>query len=141
MLKPSDQWRWQPDSGHQDECEMSAYWQAGGLDWRHIAARLPESHAMEPQQQGDESDKQTADERDREPGRAREGRTHDQKLAHEHAEGRQTGDGENADDQAPAEHRMGHGQAPDIGDLLRALDLRYVTDGEEDRRLRQAVHD
>src|SRR3984957_3557892 len=129
MLKPGDQWRRQPDAGHQDEREMSAYWQAGRLDWRHIAARFTESHAMEPQQQRAESDKQTADERDRQPWRARKGRTHDQKLAHEHAEGRQSGYGENADDQAPAEHRMRHGQASDIGNLLRALDLRYVTNG------------
>ena len=94
MLKPGDQWRRQPNSGHQDQSEVSAYWQAGGLDWRHIAARLPESHAMEPQKQRAESDKQTGDKRDREPWRARECRAHDQKLAHEHAEGRQSGNGQ-----------------------------------------------
>ena len=43
-------------------------------------------------------------------------------------------------DQAPAEQRMGDGQAPDVGDLLRALDLRDLADGVEDRRFRQAVH-
>ena len=32
------------------------------------------------------------------------------------------------------------GQAADVGDLLRALDLRDVADGEEDRRLGQRVH-
>jgi hypothetical protein len=57
MLKPGDQWRRQPDSGHQGQSEMSADWQAGRLDWPHIAAGLPESHAMEPQQQGAEGDK------------------------------------------------------------------------------------
>ena len=32
------------------------------------------------------------------------------------------------------------GQPADVGDLLRALDLRDVADGEEDRRLGQRVH-
>ena len=36
---------------------------------------------------------------------------------------------------------MGHGQAPDPADPLRALDLRNMADGVENRRLRQAVHD
>ena len=65
---------------------------------------------------------------------------HDQELAHEDAERRQAGDRDHADHEAPAEQRMGHGQAADIGDLLRALDLRDMADREEDRRLGQAVH-
>ena len=35
---------------------------------------------------------------------------------------------------------MGYGQAPDPMDPLRALDLRDVADGEEDRRLGEAMH-
>ena len=45
-----------------------------------------------------------------------------------------------AQHEAPAEHRMALGQAADLGDLLRALGLGDVADGEEDRRLGQAVH-
>ena len=37
-------------------------------------------------------------------------------------------------------HRVGDGQAADVGDLLGALDLGDMADGEEDRRLGQAVH-
>ena len=40
----------------------------------------------------------------------------------------------------PAERRMAFGQAADLGDPLRALDPRDVSDAEEDRRLGQAVH-
>ena len=53
---------------------------------------------------------------------------------------RQAGDRHDAEHQAPAKRRMAFGQAADLGDLLRALDLRDVADGEEDRRLGQAVH-
>ena len=52
--------------------------------------------------------------------------------------GGRPGDGHDAEHQAPAEHRIGHGQPAHVGDLLRALDLGDVADGEEDRRLGQA---
>ena len=71
---------------------------------------------------------------DREERLAGEGRADDQELAHEDAERRQAGDGDDAEHQAPAEQRMGLGQAADVGDLLGALDLGDVADGEEDRR-------
>ena len=73
-------------------------------------------------------------------GRAREGRGHHQEFAHEDAERRQAGDGEHADDEAPAEPGLADGEAADVGDALGALDLRDMADGEEDRRLGQAVH-
>ena len=77
-------------------------------------------------------------ERDGEQRLAREGRDDDQELAHEDAERRQAGDRDDAEHQAPAEPRMGHRQPADVGDLLRALDLRDMADREEDRRLGQA---
>ena len=71
---------------------------------------------------------------------AREGRADQQELAHEDAERRQAGDGDDAEHQAPAEHRIGDGEAAHVGDPLRALDLRDVADREEDRRLGQRMH-
>ena len=41
-------------------------------------------------------------------------------------------------DQAPAQDRVRNGEAPNLGHLLRALDLRDVSDGKEDRGLGQA---
>ena len=86
------------------------------------------------------TDQKAEDQHDREQRRAREGRAHHQKFAHEDAERRQAGDRDDAQHQTPAEHRMGLGQAADIGDPLRAFDLRDMADGEEDRRFGQAVH-
>jgi hypothetical protein len=40
----------------------------------------------------------------------------------------------------PSQLPDGSRQAPDPGDPLRALDLRNMADGVEDRRLGQAVH-
>ena len=50
---------------------------------------------------------------DRQQRLPREGRTHDQKLAHEDAERRQSGDRDDADHETPAKRRMGHRQAAD----------------------------
>ena len=54
--------------------------------------------------------------------------------------GGRAGDGDDAEHEAPAEHGIGLGQAAHVGDLLRALDLGDMADGEEDRRFGQAVH-
>ena len=70
----------------------------------------------------------------------REGRADHQELAHEDAERRQSGDGHDAEHEAPAEHGIALGEAAHVGDLLRALDLRDIADGEEDRRFGQRVH-
>ena len=53
---------------------------------------------------------------------------------------RQAGDGDDAEHQAPAEHRIGLGEPAHVGDALRALDLGDVADREEDRRLGQRMH-
>src|SRR3974377_749686 len=65
-------------------------------------------------------------------GRAGEGRAHDQKFTGENSERRQTGDRDNAEDQRPAEDRMGLGETADIGDTLRAFDLGDMADREKD---------
>ena len=77
-------------------------------------------------------------------GRASQGfaakrRTHHQELGGEDAERRKPGDGRDADHQPPADQRVGLGEAAHLGDLLRALHLRDVADGEEDRRLGQRM--
>ena len=72
--------------------------------------------------------------------RAREGRSENQKLAHEDAEGRQPRNRDDAGDKRPAEQRVAARQPADIGDLLGALHLGDMADREEDGRLGQAVH-
>ena len=74
-------------------------------------------------------------------GSRREGRGQDQELAREDAERRQAGRSPARPARRPtASTRMGDAQPADLGDALRALGLGDVADGEEDRRLGQAVH-
>ena len=49
-------------------------------------------------------------------------------------------DRHHAEREAPGEHRMADAEPADLGDALGALDLGDMADGEEDRRLGQAVH-
>jgi hypothetical protein len=94
------------------------------------AARLAEGDAVEPQEQPGQ---QAENENDRQQWDAREGRAHDQELAHENTERRQSGDGHDAEHQSPAEHRMGFGESAHVSDPLRAFDSGNVTNGEKDR--------
>ena len=117
-------------------------------DHRHIrrlhrsgaARRFPERHVVYAQQQRPESDEQSSDQRQGEERLAGEGGTHDQELAHEDAERRKAGDGGDADHETPTQQGMRHRQAANIGKFLRALGLGNMADGEENRRLREAVH-
>ena len=74
------------------------------------------------------------------PWFARKCRANEQKLAHEDAERRQSGDGNDAEDESPAEQGVAFCEPADVGEPLRALHLRDMPDREEDRRLGQAVH-
>ena len=119
---------------------MGKHRHVGRLDRRRAPGRLAEGEAAEPQQQRAEGDEQTEDERDREQGwRAKVELTTRNSLMKIPSGGR-PGNCDDAEDQAPAEHRVRHREAADLGDLLRSLDLRDMSDGEEDRRFRQAVH-
>ena len=108
--------------------------------WAVAARRLAERHALQAQHECGKSEQQAEHQNDRERGGAREGRGDDEELAHEDAQRRQTRDRKHADDEAPAQPRLTYGEARDVGDPLRALDLRNMADGEEDRRFGQAVH-
>ena len=79
-------------------------------------------------------------ERQRQPRRPLKSRAHNKELAHEHAHGRQPDNGEDAEDEAPAEQRMGGREPADLGNLLRALDLGDLANRVEDRRFGEAVH-
>ena len=138
VLKPGDQRARQIDAGGKHQREMRKQRHVGGFDRSRAAGRLAESHVAHAQHQGAEGDQQAEHERDGEQRLARECRADDQELAHEDAERRQAGDGDDAEHETPAEQRVALGQAADLGDLLRALDLRDVADGKEDRRLGQA---
>ena len=112
----------------------------GRLDLAGRPARLAEQHVLQPQDQRAERDDQPEHQHDREQRLAREARRHQHELGGEHAERRQAGDRDHAERKAHREHRMADRQALDVGDALRALDLRDVADREEDRRLGQRMH-
>ena len=140
VLEPRHERGRQIDAGHQHQGEMGQDRQGRGLGRRGRAGRRAERHALQPQDERAERDEEPEGQRQRQPGRALEGRADDEELAHEHAHRRQADDGEDAEHEAPAEQRMGDGEAANVGDLLRALDLGDLADGVEDRRLGQAVH-
>ena len=102
--------------------------------------RGAERHRGELHQQRAERDQQADHHRHRQHGLAGEGGADQQEFAHEHAEGRQPGDGDDAGHQGPAQHRVGLREPAHVGQLLRALGLGDVADGEENRRFGQAVH-
>ena len=103
-------------------------------------AWLTESDAVEAEEQRGKADQNAEDEHQRQQRLTGKGRAHHQEFAHEDAERRQPGDGDDAEDQAPAQHRMGLGETTHIGDALRALDLGDMADGKEDRRFGQRMH-
>ena len=141
MLEPRDQRRGQIDAGGKHQSQVRIHRHIGRLDRRHAAARLAKGDTGQPQQQRPEGDEQPEHQRDRQPRIPGESRADDQEFAHEDAERRQAGYCHDTDDERPAKPGMTFGQPPYLGDLLRALDLRDMTDGKEDRRLGQAVHD
>src|SRR5207247_4180172 len=87
-----------------------------------------------------EANEQSGNQQDPEQRLAGEGGTDEEELAHEDTERWKTSDCDDAKHETPTEHRVGFSESPHVGDLLRALGLRNVTDSEEDRRLRQRVH-
>ena len=68
------------------------------------APRLAESDRVQPQEQRADGDQQPKHEGKREQRLPGEGRADHQELAHEDAERRQAGDGNDAEHQPPAEH-------------------------------------
>ena len=100
----------------------------------------PNATLVEEAQQCAEADEQARHQWDCQPRIARHRRRDDQELTHEDAHRRHACDREYTDHESPSEQRMRLRQSADLGDLLRALDLRDVTDRVEDRRLGQAVH-
>ncbi len=120
----------QVDAGRQHQRQMGKHRHVGGLD-RRAARRQRRRRRPGRCRRSISAPKPTSrpsDQRQREQRLAGEGRADDQELAHEDAERRQAGDGHDAEHEAPAEQRMALGQAADVGDPLRALDLRDVAD-------------
>ena len=101
---------------------------------------VAEGEALKPQDEGAEGDQEPGHQHDRQPGRACEGRRHQQKLAGEDPKGRQTCAGDDAQHQQPPEQRLTVREPADVGGALRPLELRDVADAEEDGGLGQAVH-
>ena len=58
-----------------------------------------------------QADQQSDDQQHGKQWLARKGGAHDQEFAHEDAERRQAGDGDDAEHETPAEHRMRLGEA------------------------------
>ena len=108
-------------------------------DGASLAMRLAEGQTVQPQQQRAQRHQQAQRQHHGEHRLPREGRSDDQEFGHEDARGRQAHDRDHAQHQAPAQNRMRNRQPADVGHPLRALDLRDVADGKEDRRLGQAV--
>ena len=114
----------------------------GRLDRRHAAAGLAESHALEPQQQARR--RRRADRATR--GMASNGARAKVELTTRNSLMNIPSGGNPAIAKTPTTRPQPssgwrHRQAADIGDRLGALDLRDMADGEEDRRLGEAVHD
>src|SRR5215813_6629712 len=140
VLEPGNERRGQVDSHGKHQSKVREQRQVGRLGLGEASARLAERDGVEPQEQAGEANQQAEHQNDGEGGRAHEGRTHYEKFAHENTQRRQSGDRDDAKDEAPAEHGVGDGEAAHIGDPLRALDLRNVAYGKKDRRLGQRVH-
>src|SRR5487761_514979 len=102
ILEPDDQRRRHVDAGDENEREMTEHRDVGGLHFSRRTARLAERDAVEPQEQSGDADQDTENEHDREQRFASERRTHHKEFAHEYAERRQSGDGDDAQDQTPA---------------------------------------
>ena len=66
-------------------------------------------------------------------GLARKSGADDQELAHEDAERWEAGDRDDAKHETPAKHGVGFSESSHVGDFLRALGLRDMTDRKEDR--------
>src|SRR5215470_8190242 len=97
-----------------------------------LAGWFTEYDVLQPQDEGAECDEQSGDERDAQSRLSRESRGHQQELAGEHTEWRQTGNRNDTKGKQHGQYRVGHGDATDVGDALGALDLGNVTDSEED---------
>src|SRR6185312_13340917 len=129
MVEPRDQHGRQEYSGNKHETEMHDHRRVGGVRRRIVSGLLAEGEAAQMVEQRTERDEDAEHKGHCEQRLARKGRTDDQELAHENPEGRKSGNRNDADHEAPAEPWMGYGEAPDLGDPLRALDLRDVADG------------
>ena len=114
---------------------------ADALAGARRAGRGAERHALQAQDEGAESDAaaRTPSSSASHGARSKVELTMRNSLMNTPIGGRPTM-AKTPNDEAPAEQRMGDGEAADVGDLLRALDLRDLADGVEDRRFRQAVH-
>ncbi len=113
VLEPGHQRRRQVDARHQHQTEMHGGRHVGGFDRSGAPARARRRRGPA----GAAAGRRTRP-ADRRPatapatGCAREGRAHHQELAGEDAERRQAGDGDHAEHQAPAEHRMASPSGP-----------------------------
>ena len=110
--------RRQPDAGDQHQREMREHRQIGRAAPARSGPYLAERTSVSRSSSAPNASSRPATSthgQQRLPG---EGRGDHQELAGEHAERRQPGDGGDAGDQGPAEHRMAVGQAADVGDAL-----------------------
>ena len=103
--------------------------------------RLAERETVQMAQQRPQRDQQSEGQHDGKRRLARERRGQDQEFAHEDAHGREAHDRDHAEHETPSQDGVGHGEAANVGHLLRPFDLRDVPDGKEDRGLGQRVHD
>src|SRR5438034_11583986 len=106
---------------------MGKHRHIGCLCFGARAARLAESDTIQAQEQCSEANEQSGNQQDPEQRLAGEGGTDEEELAHEDTERWKTSDCDDAKHETPTEHRVGFGESPHVGDLLRALALRNVT--------------
>ena len=135
VLEPGDQRRRQVDAGGEHQAEMDEHRHVGGLDRRGAAGRLAEGEAA--QAAGTARRRRPACRR-RAGWRAAAARAKVE-LTTRNSLMKMPSGGRPAMATTPSTRPqpssgMADGQAADVGDLLRALDLRDMADGEEDRR-------
>ena len=92
-LEPGDQRRRQENARDEHQREMREHRQVGGLRRSRLAARLAEGHPVAAAGRARRTRSAARGRVGMVSGGAREGRGHDEELAHEDAERRQTGDG------------------------------------------------
>src|SRR6478672_7669713 len=129
-LEPCDELRRKIDARGEHQRKMREHRHVGAFHLQRLALWLAERDAVQLQEQRAYGDQQPEHEGHGEQWMVGQSCADREELRGEQAERRQAGDSRHADDQTPADQGIRFGQPAHLDDLLRALDLRDVADGE-----------